>query len=66
MNKQTLTMLTLLIAGILILISGVSIPIVTILVCGMTGDGPVFVTVLVCGLIMLLSLVTLGMVNADD
>ena len=66
MNKKTLIMITLLIAGVLIVISGVAIPIVTTLVCGMAGDYPTLLTLSVCGLITLLTFVALAMVNDDE
>ena len=66
MHKKTLIMLTLLIAGVLIVISGVAIPVVTTLVCGMGGDYPTLLTLIACGLITLLTFVALAMVNDDD
>ena len=53
---------TSLVGGVLIVISSIAIPIVT-MVCGMGGDNAIALTIIVCGLITILTFITLAMVD---
>ena len=62
MTNKTLSMHTSLVGGVLIVISSIAIPIVT-MVCGMGGDNAIALTIIVCGLITILTFITLAMVD---